>query len=207
MTSCEPATVRIDTSEFGSCALVQDLLPLYLEGEVSSNSRDTIVEHLARCDRCAAFLAGAQSVRAQLRRDRNERERVIERVAPAQPALESRQAVLSPVAMIVLCALGAFASLIGWFGLQEHVPALLLSGLVIGLSAAGGLVSMAQRQRRMSLPRWIVLLASCMLGSLATVFIVVPGQSAPAIAGMAMLLVALSGIWMTIFQAPSTAAE
>lgn len=47
------------------CALVQDLLPLYMEGEVRPQSRMLIVAHLNDCAHCAGFLAGAQSVRAQ----------------------------------------------------------------------------------------------------------------------------------------------
>ena len=55
-------------SDFRPCALVQDLLPLYNEGEVSPDSRELIVDHLAWCERCAGFLAGAQTVRAHLQR-------------------------------------------------------------------------------------------------------------------------------------------
>ncbi len=66
MAAYESTTVRLDPSK--TCVLIEDLLPLYMEGEVSPGSRDMIVEHLAICERCAGFLAGAQSVRAHLRR-------------------------------------------------------------------------------------------------------------------------------------------
>src|SRR5262245_39750964 len=69
MTSFETATTRLVQQEFGACALIQDLLPLYLEHEVSANSRDLIGEHLARCEHCAGYMAGARSMREQLRRE------------------------------------------------------------------------------------------------------------------------------------------
>jgi hypothetical protein len=69
MTSFETATTRLVQQELGSCALIQDLLPLYMEHEVSSSSRALIAEHLARCERCAGYMAGARSMRDQLRRE------------------------------------------------------------------------------------------------------------------------------------------
>lgn len=38
------------------CALVQDLLPLYIEDEVSGQSRAMIVAHLNECAHCAGDL-------------------------------------------------------------------------------------------------------------------------------------------------------
>src|SRR5262245_50587214 len=69
MTSFETATTRLVQQELGACALIQDLLPLYMEHEVSASSRDLIAEHLARCERCAGYMAGARSMRDQLRRE------------------------------------------------------------------------------------------------------------------------------------------
>lgn len=66
MMTSEPSANQQAPQEFGACALIEDLLPLYLEGEVSPGSRDAIVEHLAACERCAGFLAGAQNARARL---------------------------------------------------------------------------------------------------------------------------------------------
>jgi hypothetical protein len=63
-------TTNTPRDEQWDCALVQDALPLYLDGEVSPDTRSLIAEHLSTCPRCAGFLAGAQSVRAQVRRER-----------------------------------------------------------------------------------------------------------------------------------------
>lgn len=67
--SYESATTRLTQQELGACALIQDLLPLYMDDEVSPGSRELIAEHLARCERCAGFLAGARSMHSQLRRE------------------------------------------------------------------------------------------------------------------------------------------
>jgi putative zinc finger protein len=69
MTGYETATTRLVHQELGACALIQDLLPLYMEHEVSASSRDLIAEHLARCERCAGYMAGARSMREQLQRE------------------------------------------------------------------------------------------------------------------------------------------
>jgi anti-sigma factor RsiW len=67
--SYESTTSRLAQQELGACTLIQDLLPLYMDGEVSPSSRETIAEHLTRCERCAGFLAGARSMHTQLRRE------------------------------------------------------------------------------------------------------------------------------------------
>ncbi|HNP74711.1 MAG TPA: anti-sigma factor [Kouleothrix sp.] len=205
MTTYESATAFAH-HEYGDCALVQDLLPLYLEGEVSSASRDTIVDHLARCERCAAFLAGAQSVHAQLRRDRGERERVILGDAPTRQSLRARQGLVSMIAMLILCSLGTAATLMLWIGINDSPP-MFPGGAILGLAALGGLVALARRSQPMTLPRWVVLLASCMLGALAVLFIVVPHQLAAMAIGMLLLLLALSGIWTSVFHEPRHPAE
>jgi predicted anti-sigma-YlaC factor YlaD len=69
MRSYESTTRRIAAEKPGMCAVVQDLLPFYIDGEVSVESRAFIDEHLAVCERCTTFLAGAQSVQGHLRRE------------------------------------------------------------------------------------------------------------------------------------------
>lgn len=91
-------TNRLERNE-ELCALVQDLLPLYLDDEVSSNSRAPIVAHLNECAHCAGFLAGARSVREQLRREREQ--------ATAKPVPVKQQ--IGNLAALVIAALGIAA--------------------------------------------------------------------------------------------------
>ncbi len=72
-------TQRMPYAEIQGCALVQDLLPLYLDGEVTHESHVLIADHLGRCERCSGFLAGAQSVRAQMLKE----QRAMRQVWPA----------------------------------------------------------------------------------------------------------------------------
>ena len=207
MTAYETATPPIGVAEFGSCALVQDLLPLYLEGEVSPGSRDTIVEHLARCERCSAFLAGAQSVRSQLRRDRAERVRVAAADAPARRVISAGQSVLSVIALLVLCGMGGLSSVLVWAGFDHGQPTQSLVGAAVGLACFAGLAALAQRRSHLSQLRWVVLLVSCGLGALSAFFLTVPHAPGAVVIGLAQLLVALAGIWATVFRSEPLAAE
>jgi len=45
------------------CAVVQDLLPLYLDNECSSQSRTLIEEHLKNCDNCRRVLKNLEKSR------------------------------------------------------------------------------------------------------------------------------------------------
>jgi hypothetical protein len=105
MTSYESPTSRLVQQELGACALIQDLLPLYIEGEVTPASRDLIAEHIAHCDRCAGFLAGARSVREQLRRETTLRETSVGHDQAA------RQAIITGQRRVMALALGIFALL------------------------------------------------------------------------------------------------
>lgn len=61
------ATRQLDDWRRIPCPLIEDLLPLYVEGEVNSATQSLVADHLAQCAHCAGFLAGARSVRSQLR--------------------------------------------------------------------------------------------------------------------------------------------
>ena len=75
MPGYESTTRRMPDEHPGLCALVQDVLPFYIEGEASAESRAFIDKHLAECARCDSFLAGARSVQAHLRRETDVRTR------------------------------------------------------------------------------------------------------------------------------------
>jgi predicted anti-sigma-YlaC factor YlaD len=84
------------------------MLPFYLESEVSPESRMLIDEHLNECERCASFMAGAQSVQTHLRRENLVRGKVIDHDRRAQQIISTGQRQLI---MLVLAVVGAIALL------------------------------------------------------------------------------------------------
>src|SRR5262245_12705448 len=124
MTSFETATTRLIQQELGACALIQDLLPLYMEHEVSASSRELIAEHLARCERCAGYMAGARSMRDQLRREGTLRASLAAQDQATRQAVTLGQRRLGWLVVGGLCAL---------FGLG--LMATLVLGILGGASA------------------------------------------------------------------------
>jgi hypothetical protein len=188
--------------ESGTCALVQDLLPLYLEGEISTGSRDVIVEHLAQCERCAGFLAGTQSTRAQLRRDGIQRAQVVQRDQPARQALSigQRRALLS--AMLALCTLGGGGSslMIASLSHGDGGPGPFFVGLLVCLTCFSGLVALARKYGPLTPLRWLSLLTSCLVGAVGAALVTLPPEAPPKLVGMVLVAVALSGVWLTVEQ-------
>jgi predicted anti-sigma-YlaC factor YlaD len=103
MTAFETTTSRLVQQELGACALIQDLLPLYIENEVTPASRDLIAEHLAHCERCAGFLAGARSTREQLHRESMLRETSVVHDRAARQAIIVGQWQFKALVLGVLC--------------------------------------------------------------------------------------------------------
>lgn len=112
------------------CALVQDLLPLYLDDEVSMDSRALIAAHLNECPHCAGFLAGARSVREQLRR---ERQRETSRLLGTNPI-----PALAHIGVKIIGAFGlavcAVLSVIGLFPLLNGSRTSWLMPIMYGVS-------------------------------------------------------------------------
>ena len=127
MDSYESTTRRMKPDKPGLCALIQDILPFYLEGDVSVQSRQFVEGHLEECERCASFLAGGQSVQAHFHRESRTRSVVMDRDRPAQHLIASGQrrviglvlAVAGGLALLVV----AFGMLIGFFSGSESRPA------------------------------------------------------------------------------------
>ncbi|HET9221788.1 MAG TPA: zf-HC2 domain-containing protein [Roseiflexaceae bacterium] len=128
MTGYETATTRLVQQELGACALIQDLLPLYMEHEVSASSRDLIAEHLARCERCAGYMAGARSMREQLRREGALRASLAAQDQATQQAIMLGQRRLRWLVVGGLCALFGFGLMMmllpGIFGSASVKPGL-----------------------------------------------------------------------------------
>lgn len=106
MSGYESTTQRMPGEQPGLCALVQDMLPFYIEGEVSEESRAFIDGHLAQCERCGSFMAGARSVQAHLARETGVRARAYANDLPARQMIaRGRQRLLG----MLLLAAGALA--------------------------------------------------------------------------------------------------
>jgi Putative zinc-finger len=202
MSAYESTTIHMLRQESGTCALVQDLLPLYLEGEVSTGSRDVIVEHLAQCDRCAGFLGGTQSARVQLRRDGAQRAQIVQRDQPARQALSIGQRRAMLFAMLALCALGGGGSSLLIASLSHGVggPGPFFVGLLICLTCFSGLVALARKYSPLTPRRWFSLLTSCFVGAVGAVLVALPPEGPPKLIGMVLVVLAVAGVWLTVEQ-------
>jgi predicted anti-sigma-YlaC factor YlaD len=141
----DSATDRLDLAPAGElCALVQDLLPLYLEGEVNAVSRDVIVSHLARCERCAGYLAGAQSVRVQLRREEQSQRMVRTATQPEQQTLQRWQRMLAGFTALFIAIVGGLASIALASGIYSGQATQAFLGLLIGSGALAALLVLAR---------------------------------------------------------------
>jgi predicted anti-sigma-YlaC factor YlaD len=200
MNAYESTTIHMLRQESGVCALVQDLLPLYLEGEVSTGSRDVIVEHLAQCERCAGFLAGTQSARSQLRRDAVQRAQIVQRDQPARQALSINQRRAMLFAMLALCALGGGGSSLVAFGLTDGGPGPFFVGMLVCLVCLGGLVALARKYSPLTWLRWFSLVTSCLVGAFGAILLILPPEAPPKMAGMVLAFVGMAGVWLTVEQ-------
>src|SRR5215212_5760195 len=106
MTAYESTTSRLVQQELGACALIQDLLPLYVEGEVSPGSRDMIMEHVSRCECCAGYLAGTQNALTQLRHERTTHIATLDRDTPNRRTLTGGQRLVTAIAVLTTYAGG-----------------------------------------------------------------------------------------------------
>jgi|GEM_PF-1405195 Predicted integral membrane protein len=118
-----------------SCDLIQDLLPLYIENEVSDNSRQLISAHLASCEQCNSYLAGARSMKAQLQREGQQRreQATQDRLTQEAIALGRRRlalvmlgglATLAGIALVAFLFLGFGASRTGLLIPPDQMPTL-----------------------------------------------------------------------------------
>lgn len=173
----ETTTTRLQSPPLNTCALVEDLLPLYMDGEVSPVTHDMMVEHLAQCEHCAGYLAGAQSARGQLRRDQVARSAVVANDRQAQHAMSSLQqliytSVIVGVSLVALVIGGGLWSDMRGAGQAIGIFLALVSFSVLGL--------VALRQPAMSMVRWLLLSAGAILGCISITSIVfVSNEASP----------------------------
>jgi hypothetical protein len=210
MMSYETTTTRLAREELGACILIEDLLPLYMEGEVSPGSRDLIVEHLARCERCAGFLAGAQSVRAQLRRDSIQRAGAIVDDRPEQRAVTRGQWLATAIAVLTACGIGGLgAGLILDGSMSGSSGGEVTGGAVLSLISFSLLLALARSRASLTLARVLAVLGGCG-GAAAGIGVLFGSNSEPpaVILGMLLCVLGFAAIWTTIWRSgqPATSA-
>ena len=203
MTAYESTTARLAQQELGACVLIQDLLPLYVEGEVSPGSRDLIVEHVARCERCAGYLAGTQSALAQLRRDRTVHIATLARDLPNRSALAGGQRLVAAIALLTTYGGGLVGSvLIGHTASGHGNPLELLLGLGLGSISLVALFALARSRGSVTLQRVLALLGSCGVALFGSIALVANGHGGELMIGFLLWLLGLAGVWAAVLQRP-----
>jgi len=189
----DQATVALHDRGEEACAMVQDLLPLYSDGEVSAATREQIAAHLAGCPACAGVLAGARSVQSELRRDLAQfHARPV--AAPARPARWSWSALLVAPLVLLICLTGGAGSMLVAHSLRFGSAGELLTGALIGGGALTALLLLAAVLAPLALSRLWQLCAGVGTG-VAAGFVLVYGQG---LAQATALLLALLAIAMVI---------
>jgi hypothetical protein len=207
MTAYESTTSRLLQQELGACVLIQDLLPLYVEGEVSPASRDLIVEHVARCERCAGYLAGTQNALAQLRRDHTVHNATLARDMPNRKTVTGGQRLVAAIALLTTYGGGLVAStLIGHTVSGQGDPVELAFGLGLGSISLIALFGLARSRGALTLQRVMALLGSCGVALFASIALVASGHGGELTLGFLLWLVGLAGVWATVLQRPAESA-
>jgi hypothetical protein len=209
MIAYESTTARLAQQELGACALIQDLLPLYAEGEVSPASRDLIVEHVARCERCAGYLAGTQSALTQLRRERTTHIATLDRDTPNRRALAGGQRLVTAIAVLTTYGGGVAASVLLWHSLWSGLgnPIELLLGLTLGFVSVVALLALARSRSPLTLQRVLALLGSCGLAGFSTIALVARGHGPDLAFGLMLWALGLAGVWVAVAQRPPAQHE
>jgi hypothetical protein len=195
-------TTRLLREDPGLCPLIQDLLPLYSEGEVSPDSRDLIAAHLMDCPHCAGFLAGAQSVRAQLQQHQLQRDASLQRDAPQRRVvLRWRELLVGGVAMLLCIPGGMMAAAIG-SGLHMRAIDVVLAGLVIATVVVGLLLALGRLLGPLTGPRLTTLAGGVVLGGVGAALTFLSaghpfslGTLAGTLLGFVLALAGLVGVW------------
>jgi hypothetical protein len=203
MTSYESTTTRLERREVEACALIEDLLPLYLEGEVNPASRDIIVEHLARCEHCAGFLAGAQSVRTQLRRESVQRTSAIISSRPERQAVAKGQWLATGIAVLTSYGIGAIGSALVWDSMRHSDDGKAAVGMIVGLASLSLLAALARSRAPLTLVRMLALLGSCAIGAVGVGMFFASRSDAPGPAvllGILLGLASLAGVWSAVWH-------
>ncbi len=205
MTAYESTTSRLRQQELGACVLIQDLLPLYVEDEVSPGSRDIIAEHVVDCERCAGYLAGTQNALTQLRHDRLTHMTTLERDTPNRQTITGGQHMVTAIAVLTTYCGGLAASMLLWHSVSRGADDALelLLGLALGFVCLVALLALARSRSPLTLQRALALLGSCGIAMLGTIALVESGHGAALTAGLLLWGLGLGGVWVAVAQRPS----
>ena len=193
---------RLPHAEIPGCALVQDLIPLYLDGEVTPESHALMADHLQHCERCSGYLAGARSVRSQILNDQ-------QKIHAAQASQPSVAQVRQPVAnslgmalwqslMALIYGAGLFSGLMGAAGASGGFPPILV-GAILVLTGLGGLL-MVGSARSLS---WLVLMVLTGVGGLGLILLaLLVGGPLLAVYGLGVVGLGAWGVWLHYMLQP-----
>ncbi len=191
MTTYDSTTTRLH-QDLNACSMIEDLLPLYIEGEVSPKTRDLMVAHLAHCDHCAGFLAGAQSARRPRRGDAAARSGVMARDQAAQFAVTNGQRFLTTLAGLIASGAVVVFSGATWAAGDPAPPAL---GPLLALLLFAAVAAKTQHRGRVTLPQWLMLAAACVAGGIGATSVVGPVRHYELhFFGMLLVLAGIAGV-------------
>ena len=198
---------RLPRTEIPGCALVQDLIPLYLDGEVTPESHALMADHLQHCERCSGYLAGARSVRSQILNDQ-------QKIHAAQVSQPSVAQVREPVAnslgialwqslMALIYARGLVLGLMAAAGAIERFPPLLIAAALV-LAGLGGLLVVGSG-RTIS---WLVLMVLTGLsGLLLLPLSLIAGEPMLLVYGVGVVGLGAWGVWLHAMLQPGQSLQ
>lgn len=183
--------------EIAGCTLVQDLIPLYLDGEVSPESHVLIGNHIQECPRCSGYLAGARSMRTQILHD----QQAVRIASSAGPTVaQVRQPITSNLGLrlwqtLMLLTYGG-GLMLAAVGFGEEAPAAVFIGGIFAILALTGLIKAGSLHTRF----WrVLMLLTGVAGLLVTTVAVSdggPGTEGIAIYGLGLIGLAAWGRWL-----------
>jgi hypothetical protein len=196
---------RLPHAEIPGCALIQDLIPLYLDGEVTHESHVLMADHLQHCERCSGYLAGARSVRSQILSE----QQAIRAAGATQPTItQLREPVTNSFGMalwqslmILLYARGLFLGVVSIVGLGASFTTITAIVLVIG-GLAGLLVVGSARTRI-----WLMLMLATGAGGVFLILVALlsGGSALPMMImyGLGVAGLGAGGVWLHQTQRPA----
>lgn len=195
----EPRSVEIP-----GCTLVQDLIPLYLDGEVSPESHVLIADHVQQCPRCSGYLAGARSMRTQILHDQ-QAVRIASSAGPTvaqvrQPLAGNLGLRLWQTLMLLTYGFGLMMAAVG-FG--EQAPELVVVGGMITLLGMGGLIKAGSLRTRFWRGLMLLTGAAGLLVTLIGLTDDGAGMQGVALYGLTLLGLAAWGRWLSNAQPSS----